>query len=422
MRVQPYVDAPLSQAVTSRGNMNNNISSLNRLAQKPERFVIGLMSGTSLDGLDVALCRIGGAGGGTTVEVIEFDTVEYNDDYRQRVLSVFSRRDADLETVCVLNAWIGLEHADIVLACLERWQRSPADVDLVASHGQTIYHAPTHFHGRPEYPNATLQIGDGDHLSRRTGIITISDFRQKHLAAGGEGAPLAVYGDYLIYSDAEENRILLNIGGIANLTWLPRGQDPAEVMSTDVGPGNTMMDALVQARYPGRRYDQDSALARRGRVSAALLEALQSNRFFDMPFPKTIGPELFNMNYLSAAQAASNTRRPVHRGSARDALSLFRRRCYGGDSARCRGQIRRHGVCQRRRHSQWTPDRQHPQSTRAHRHSLHAKAGCRSGRQGGRGFCRPGQRVRRRKRHWARRYGEQRRHRHARQAQLPVVG
>ena len=149
MRVQPYVDAPLSQAVTSRGNMNNNISSLNRLAQKPERFVIGLMSGTSLDGLDVALCRIGGAGGGTTVEVIEFDTVEYNDDYRQRVLSVFSRRDADLETVCVLNAWIGLEHADIVLACLERWQRSPADVDLVASHGQTIYHAPTHFHGRP---------------------------------------------------------------------------------------------------------------------------------------------------------------------------------------------------------------------------------------------------------------------------------
>ena len=116
-----------------------------------------------------------------------------------------------------------------------------------------------------------------------------------------------MYGDYLIYSDAEENRILLNIGGIANLTWLPRGQDPAEVMSTDVGPGNTMMDALVQARYPGRRYDQDSALARRGRVSAALLEALQSNRFFDMPFPKTIGPELFNMNYLSAAQAASNT-------------------------------------------------------------------------------------------------------------------
>ena len=287
--------------------MNDNISSLIRLAEKSERLVIGLMSGTSLDGLDVALCRIGGAGANTTVEVLEFDTVEYDDDYRRRVLSVFSRRDADLETVCVLNAWIGLQHADTVLACLGRWQRSPTDIDLVASHGQTIYHAPIHFHDRPEYPNATLQIGDGDHLAHRTGIVTISDFRQKHLAAGGEGAPLAVYGDYLIYSDLEENRVLLNIGGIANLTWLPAGQNPAEVMSTDLGPGNTMMDALVQKRYPGRRYDEDSALARRGRVSAELLEALKSNRFFDLPLPKTIGPELFNMHYLSAAQEASGT-------------------------------------------------------------------------------------------------------------------
>jgi len=287
--------------------MNKNLSSLNRLAEKPERLVIGLMSGTSLDGLDVALCRIGGAGGGTAVEVVEFDTVEYDDDYRERVLSVFSRRDADLETLCLLNAWIGLRHADMVLACLSQWQRSPVDVDLVASHGQTVYHAPSHFHQRPEYPNATLQIGDGDHLAHRTGIMTISDFRQKHLAAGGEGAPLAAYGDYLIYSNVEESRILLNIGGIANLTWLPKGQNAAEVMSTDVGPGNTMMDALVQARYPGRRYDQDSNLARRGRVSDTLLEALRSDRFFDMPFPKTIGPELFNLQYLSAAQAASGT-------------------------------------------------------------------------------------------------------------------
>ena len=287
--------------------MNNNISSLIRIAEKAERLVIGLMSGTSLDGLDVALCRIRGAGGDTTVEVLEFDTVEYDDDYRRRVLSVFSRRDADLETVCVLNAWIGLQHADMVLACLDGWQRSPADIDLVASHGQTVYHAPIHFHDRPEYPNATLQIGDGDHLAHRTGVITISDFRQKHLAAGGEGAPLAVYGDYLIYSEPKENRILLNIGGIANLTWLPMGQNAAEVMSTDVGPGNTMMDALVQARCPGRRYDEDSALARRGRASAELLAALQSNRFFDLPFPKTIGPELFNMRYLSAAQEASGT-------------------------------------------------------------------------------------------------------------------
>ncbi|MEO1245870.1 MAG: anhydro-N-acetylmuramic acid kinase [Pseudomonadota bacterium] len=287
--------------------MNPNISNLYRIAGQRERQVIGLMSGTSLDGLDVALCGIRGSGSATALELREFETIPYDDDYRDRVLSVFSKRDVDLETVCVLNPWIGLQHAEMVLACLDKWKIDAAGIDLLASHGQTIYHAPRHFHQRREYPNATLQIGDGDHLARRTGIVTCSDFRQKHLAAGGEGAPLAVYGDYLIYSSPRENRILLNIGGIANLTWLPDSQNPAEVMSTDVGPGNTMMDAFVQRHYPGKRYDEDSALARQGRVSAPLLNALKSNDFLAMPLPKTIGPELFNLRYLSAALSASGT-------------------------------------------------------------------------------------------------------------------
>src|SRR5947208_4927537 len=139
-------------------------------------------------------------------------------------------------------------------------------VDLIASHGQTIYHAPKYLHGFEKFSNATLQIGDGDHLAVKTGIITISDFRQKHVAAGGEGAPLAVYGDYLIFSKKGENRILLNIGGIANFTYLPGDLDATKVFSTDTGTGNTLMDAYMQSHYPGRYFDEGATVATAGKI------------------------------------------------------------------------------------------------------------------------------------------------------------
>jgi anhydro-N-acetylmuramic acid kinase len=287
--------------------MHKHIKKLHHLADKPQRLIIGLMSGTSLDGLDVALCRVEGHGTATSVDVVNFETVPYTTDYRDRVRSVFSIRDVDLQTVCLLNAWIGLEHGKTVNACLKRWHVSAEDVDLVASHGQTIYHCPRHLHQQPAYPNATLQIGDGDHLAHTVGIITCSDFRQKHLAAGGEGAPLAMYGDYLVFSSADENRVMLNIGGIANLTWLPRSMNPDDVMSTDVGTGNTLMDAFVQHHYDGLLFDANSARAKEGTVSAALLAALKADTFFDRSFPKTIGPELFNLDYLRSAKANSGT-------------------------------------------------------------------------------------------------------------------
>ena len=156
-------------------------------------------------------------------------------------------------------------------------------------------------HGQKEYGNSTLQIGDGDHIAVHTGIITISDFRQKHVAAGGEGAPLAVYGDYLVFSKKGENRIMLNIGGIANFTYLPGDLNAANVFSTDVGPGNTMMDALIQTNYPGEYYDKDASVARKGNVHTELLSALKEDPFFSNSFPKTIGPELFNIQYLKKA-------------------------------------------------------------------------------------------------------------------------
>ena len=176
--------------------MNKNIQQLYRIANKAERLIIGLMSGTSLDGLDIALCRFKGSGTATQIEILFFESVPYDADFKKEIKSVFSKKNVDLEKVCLLNAWIAEKHAAMINDCLQRWNIKNEDVDLIASHGQTIYHAPKILHGIEKFPNATLQIGDGDHLAVKTGIITVSDFRQKHVAAGGEGAPLAVYGDY----------------------------------------------------------------------------------------------------------------------------------------------------------------------------------------------------------------------------------
>lgn len=287
--------------------MNSNWKQLFEIVQKPERLIVGLMSGTSLDGLDIALCSVKGNGTETTLKVLEFTTVPYHQEFKREVKSVFSRRDADLQMVCLMNEKIGLYHARLILETLKTWGKIPEEIDVIASHGQTIFHAPATLHGLPDYPNATLQIGDGDHIAVKTGIITISDFRQKHLAAGGEGAPLAVYGDYLLFSKKGEDRIMLNIGGIANFTYLPADQNASKVFSTDVGPGNTMMDQYVQQHYPGLYYDENGTIASKGTVNEDLLTALLTNEFLDADFPKTTGPELFNLTYLSTAQEHSGT-------------------------------------------------------------------------------------------------------------------
>jgi anhydro-N-acetylmuramic acid kinase len=289
--------------------MNAYLARLHRLANQPSRRIIGLMSGTSLDGLDVALCRLSGHGPGTQLVLEHFQTVPYTADTRARIRTVFAREQVSLEYLTLLNAWLGRLHAAAILACLREWQVAPAEVDLVASHGQTVYHAPRHQHQRPDFSlNATLQLGDGDHVAVGTGIITLSDFRQKHVAAGGEGAPLAAYGDFLLLSSPAEERLLLNLGGIANFTYLPRtGGDASTAFSTDTGPGNTLLDATVRAHCPGLQYDEDGRLAAAGHVHEGLLTALLDHAFFAAPLPKTTGPELFSSAYLAEAQDRSNT-------------------------------------------------------------------------------------------------------------------
>jgi anhydro-N-acetylmuramic acid kinase len=289
--------------------MNPHLFRLHAIASQPSRRIIGLMSGTSLDGLDVALCRLTGHGPGTQLELERFATVPYDEDTRARIREVFAKTQVNLEYLTLLNPWLGQLHAAAVLTCLREWHIRPADVDLVASHGQTVYHAPQHQHQRPDFHlNATLQLGDGDHVAVGTGIITLSDFRQKHVAAGGEGAPLAAYGDFLLLSSPAEERLLLNLGGIANFTYLPRaGGDASTAFSTDTGPGNTLLDATVRTHRPGLQYDEDGRLAAAGRVHEGLLAALLDHPFFAAPLPKTTGPELFSVAYLADAQQRSGT-------------------------------------------------------------------------------------------------------------------
>jgi len=287
--------------------MNKNLQNLYQIAQKTTRKIIGLMSGTSMDGLDVALCEISGAGESTEVKLLQFDTVDYSEEIKTEIREVFAKQTIDFQHLALLNEWIGVLHASMILDCLKAWNVPTNEVDLIASHGQTVMHAPKILHQQEKFPNATLQIGDGDHIAVKTGIITISDFRQKHLAAGGEGAPLAVYGDYFIFGKKGENRIMLNMGGIANFTYLPTTMNPEEVFVTDTGTGNTLIDAFTRLYFPEKYYDKDAEIARQGSVNQALLEELKSDNFFKGAFPKTTGPELFSIDYVRKAQTKSNT-------------------------------------------------------------------------------------------------------------------
>ncbi|WP_125721639.1 anhydro-N-acetylmuramic acid kinase [Flavobacterium ustbae] len=301
--------------------MNKNITALYTIAQKQTRKILGLMSGTSLDGLDIALCAVSGSGENTDVKILEFETISYSEDIKNEIRKVFAQKTIDFQHFALLNEWIGILHSGMINDCLEKWNISSSAVDLIASHGQTVLHAPKFLHGQEKFPNATLQIGDGDHIAVKTGIITLSDFRQKHVAAGGEGAPLAVYGDYLLFGKKGENRIMLNMGGIGNYTYLPASLNAEEVFVTDTGTANTLIDIYTKHYFPEKSYDKDAEIAQQGTVNQDLLSELKKDAFFQKNFPKSIGQELFNFNFVQSALVKCN----LENISASDLLATLTR-------------------------------------------------------------------------------------------------
>lgn len=278
--------------------MNPSIKKLADLAEKKSRKIIGLMSGTSLDGLDIALCEIHGSGEDTSVELFEFVTIPYSDKTRKDLKKISSVEDVKLKEISYWHTRLAHLHSTMILSALKDWQINSEDVDCIASHGQTIYHYPERDQKDVEEKvNNTLQIGDGDHIAAKTGILTISDFRQKHVANGGEGAPMAGLVDRMLFTHPTENRILLNIGGIGNFTYLPSKNSSKKSFTTDTGPGNTLIDAITM-HYFKKPYDRNAEIALMGSVNEPLLDVLLKDSWFDETSSKTTGPEYFNLEWL----------------------------------------------------------------------------------------------------------------------------
>jgi len=256
------------------------------------KLVIGLMSGTSLDGIDSALVKIGEKHC-LEVELVEFITLKYSRAVYEEILNCCDKKLGTVDKICRLNFKLGELLADAALQVVKKAGISLEEVDLIGSHGQTIYHDI-----RKKDFISTLQIGAGGVITEKTGITTVSNFRIRDVAASGEGAPLVPYVDYLLYASLEHNRILQNIGGIANYTYLPAKANFTEIEGTDTGPGNMLLDGIVSILSNGRlKHDQDGKWAKEGKVSEEFLEKLMKHPFICQKAPKTTGREVFGLSY-----------------------------------------------------------------------------------------------------------------------------
>lgn len=262
-----------------------------RVVEKNERLVVGLMSGTSLDGIDVALVKITGSGVHSQIVQLAFKTVDYQPAIRQAIREVCQPDTSNTALVCSLNFVLGGLFADAVIELCQEAGIALADIDLIGSHGQTIWHQPG---------NSTLQIGEAAVIAERTGVITIADFRVRDVAAGGQGAPLVPYTEYLLYRHPVSTRLLQNIGGIANVTVLPAGGGPETVTAFDTGPGNMMIDFAVTTLTEGKlQYDNEGRMASVGHVSEHMLAELMSHPYLNQSPPKTTGREVFGDQYTA---------------------------------------------------------------------------------------------------------------------------
>ena len=283
------------------------MQALTALTQKPSRLVIGLMSGTSADGVDAALCRIHGSGLDTRVEQLAFLCLPFEEDVRRRILALAGGDAGGTHELLMMSVLLGRLYAQACLAVCRAAGVEPGAVDLVGSHGQTVWHAPAPEDYLGHRLTGTLQIGEPSYINEALGCPVVSDFRVRDMAAGGLGAPLVPYTEFLLYRDAEATVGLQNIGGIGNLTVLPRGGGLADTFAFDTGPGNMVMDALVSRMTGGRlRYDEGGRLAAQGCVSDALLAFLMDDPYLRRKPPKTTGREMYGAAYVDrlVAEAA----------------------------------------------------------------------------------------------------------------------
>jgi Uncharacterised protein family (UPF0075). len=266
---------------------------------KEERLVVGLMSGTSVDGIDAALVRIKGKGTDTEVDLLEFENYPYSDEMREKIFKLFSPETGTVDKICHMNFILGELFANAALGVIKKAGLTPDKIDLIGSHGQTIYHIPSPIEDSGYMVRSTLQIGEPAVIAERTGIVTVADFRVRDVAAGGQGAPLVPYTEYIMYREEDKTIALQNIGGIANVTVLPAGCELDDIIAFDNGPGNMVIDEIVKRLTDGRmRFDENGALAGKGKVDQVLLEELLDDDYFKKTPPKTTGREYFGSRYV----------------------------------------------------------------------------------------------------------------------------
>ena len=275
------------------------------LLKKDKKLIIGLMSGTSVDGIDAAIVEITGHGLETEVDLIAFETFPFPLGVPQRILALCQPDTGRVDDICEMNFYIGHLFAEAVKHILQKSGMPASDIALISSHGQTIHHLPKDTDRNVSRYPSTLQIGEPAVIAHETGIPTIADFRVADMAAGGQGAPLVSYPDYLLFQDNVKTVGLLNIGGIANLTVLPANGTINSVCAADTGPGNMCIDAVITEITQGsERYDKDGKRAAQGTPYQPLIDEWLQHPFFHLSPPKTTGREMFGHTYAIECLAA----------------------------------------------------------------------------------------------------------------------
>jgi len=262
-------------------------------------LVLGLMSGTSADAIDVALAKISGAPPHLSAQLLNHTSINFPQAIRKEILRVAEQQPISAGDLSQLNFRLGEVFAEAALTACKRFRIAKKKIALIGSHGQTIFHqgTPVPYLARPTA--STLQIGEASIIAARTNITTVADFRPADIAQGGQGAPLVPYADYLLYRHPKLGRVSLNLGGIANITVLPANAKPTQVFAFDTGPANMLIDALVQHFTHGRqRYDKNAALAQTGRAIPALVNELMKDPYLRLAPPKSTGREYYGRAYI----------------------------------------------------------------------------------------------------------------------------
>lgn len=266
---------------------------------KQRRLVVGLISGTSMDGIDAALVRISGPPEKPRVRLLAFLTKPYQAAERKAIAHVASGGPASASAISQLNFLLGELFADAALAVCRRGRVSPQRLTVIGSHGQTIYHQGTRSREAGQEIASTLQLAEPAVIAERTAAPVVADFRTADMAACGQGAPLVPMVDYLLLRNAREGRVALNIGGIANITVIPASAKPEDIFGFDTGPGNMVMDALVRHFTKGQEsYDADGCVASLGIVDKAALAYALADPFFQREPPKSAGREQFGLVFV----------------------------------------------------------------------------------------------------------------------------